>query len=120
MAAQTQGKTLSDISVANVCSRQIYTCHRDESVSKAAETMAHAQVRRLPVVDADGQLVGIIALSDLVRNAWSASSGRVDADTSSRMHTLLEAVSRPRSGQSDNVPALTKDERESLAMFDTP
>jgi CBS domain-containing protein len=41
----------------------------DEDVDDAMETMASEQVRRLPVVDERGSLVGIVSQADVVRKA---------------------------------------------------
>ena len=41
------------------------TCREDEDVSEAVARMAERQVRRLPVVDGQGRLCGIIAQADI-------------------------------------------------------
>ena len=56
----------------------------DDDVEDAASKMSDAQVRRLPVIDHDERLCGIVSLSDLSREA--------DEDTAS---TALEGVSQP-------------------------
>ncbi|MBI2807514.1 MAG: CBS domain-containing protein [Planctomycetes bacterium] len=43
----------------------VYHCQEDNDVAEAAELMREKQVRRLPVLDHDHRLVGIIALGDL-------------------------------------------------------
>lgn len=39
----------------------------DEDVPTAIEAMSECQIRRLPVIDADGRVVGIISLADIAR-----------------------------------------------------
>lgn len=39
--------------------RQPFTCRADDSLQKALDEMEKHQVRRIPVVDDDGQLIGI-------------------------------------------------------------
>jgi CBS domain-containing protein len=48
---------------------QIKTCTPDDDVSAAMEMMANEQVRRVPIIDDRGALVGIIAQADIVRKA---------------------------------------------------
>jgi len=117
MAAYTQGKQLHDIVVADVCSPGLRTCNRDEPVSDAVNTMAIAQVRRLPVVDADGRLVGLLALSDLIRHAWTDRLRGHGEDP--QLAVLLESVSRPREPSSDALQPMSEAQRECLAEFDT-
>lgn len=50
-------------------SDQIKTCAPDDDVNDAMEVMANEQVRRVPIIDDRGALVGIIAQADIVRKA---------------------------------------------------
>lgn len=68
MAAYTQGRRLDDVSVGTAMSRRIFVCHADSQVQTAELMMREARVHRLPVVDAERRLVGIVALADLARH----------------------------------------------------
>ena len=48
-------------------SNRIRTCAPDDDVDEAMEVMANEQVRRIPIVDDGGALVGIVAQADIVR-----------------------------------------------------
>lgn len=50
--------------VRDVMSEGVVWAHEDDSVEHAAQIMSDYQIRRLPVVDADQRLVGIVALGD--------------------------------------------------------
>ena len=50
-------------------SGDIATCTPDDDVDDAMEAMASEQVRRIPIVDDRGALVGIVAQADIVRKA---------------------------------------------------
>jgi CBS domain-containing protein len=50
-------------------SNRIATCRPEEDIDRAMETMAKEQVRRIPIVDERGALVGIVAQADVVRKA---------------------------------------------------
>jgi CBS domain-containing protein len=51
--------------VADVMTHKIITCRLDEDVQKAVEAMAEHQLRRMPVVDDGGKIVGIISQADV-------------------------------------------------------
>jgi len=73
MAAFTQGVALGATSVASAMSRNALSCPPRASVSDVATLMASRQLRRLPVIDRFGKLVGVITLGDLARHAQAAS-----------------------------------------------
>ena len=60
-------ETLDALSVGDLVVGDLVTVPERASVSQCVERMRAAAVRRLPVVDADGALVGILTLDDLVR-----------------------------------------------------
>jgi CBS domain-containing protein len=62
-------KLLSQISVMIAASRRMYAIRTVDTLDRAHELMCKHHVRRLPVVDPDGHLIGIVSLVDLVRAA---------------------------------------------------
>jgi len=70
-----EGRT-ADASVADVMSREVLYCFDDEDLDDVARNMGSVQVRRLPVVNRDKRLVGIISLGDLARNEEPTTVGR--------------------------------------------
>jgi CBS domain-containing protein len=62
--------------VREVMSEEVKYCFEDEDTAHVARNMAELQVRRLPVVDRNKRLVGILALADL---ATSAKTGQATA-----------------------------------------
>jgi CBS domain-containing protein len=67
MAAYTQGRRLTHMTVEGAASKNLVTIGKDESLRRAEELMRDAQVRRLLVVDSAGRLVGLLSLADLAR-----------------------------------------------------
>ena len=61
--AVAEGKD-PDTSVAEVMSEGVIWVEEDDSIEDAAQIMSDHQIRRLPVVDADKRLVGIVSLGD--------------------------------------------------------
>ena len=72
MAAYTQGVRLGDTSVAGAMANRVCSCSPESSAADVEALMQSAQIRRVPVVDADGKLVGILSLADLARSAHSS------------------------------------------------
>lgn len=51
--------------VADVMTEKVISCHMDEDIQKAVDAMAKHQLRRMPVVDNDSKIVGIISQADV-------------------------------------------------------
>ncbi|TGS81019.1 CBS domain-containing protein, partial [Mesorhizobium sp. M2D.F.Ca.ET.178.01.1.1] len=56
-----------DTKVRDVMSQEVRYCFDDEDVDHVLANMGDLQVRRLPVLNRDKRLVGIISLGDLAR-----------------------------------------------------
>jgi CBS domain-containing protein len=69
MTAYRIGKPLAEIRVRDAMTASVRTCSADASPSEAEYVMRDAAVRRLPVVDERGAIVGIVSLADLAREA---------------------------------------------------
>jgi len=64
-----------DTSVAKVMTADVKYCFDDEDAEEVAENMGDIQVRRLPVVDREKRLVGIISLGDIACTHESPAVG---------------------------------------------
>jgi CBS domain-containing protein len=73
--AVAQGKS-ADTKVADVMSKEMLYCLDTDAIDDVGRNMAKAQVRRLPVVNKDKRLVGIVSLGDLARNDDPTTIGR--------------------------------------------
>jgi CBS domain-containing protein len=62
-----EGGDAKTTQVRAIMSANLLTCHEDDEAEPTAEKMRQRQVRRLPVVDNDGRLIGIVTLSDIAR-----------------------------------------------------
>jgi len=65
MAAFTRGSGLAGHSVASAMARQVFTLSATDSVKKAHALLRQHQLRRAPVLDKQGRLVGMLTLGDL-------------------------------------------------------
>jgi len=53
--------------VGDVMTARIFSCRQDDAIETALDLMGARNVRRLPVLDTDGRMVGIVTLADLSR-----------------------------------------------------
>jgi CBS domain-containing protein len=75
LRAVAMGGGIDDMSARDVMSPQIFYCTEDQSVDEVLKNMGEQQVRRLPVVNRDKRLVGVVSLGDLSGNSTLAKSG---------------------------------------------
>jgi CBS domain-containing protein len=79
-----EGRDAQSASVRDVASTDLVTVDPQQDLDEALRLMAQHQVRRLPVVEEDGRLVGIIAQADVARQSDDRQTG-----------DLVEDISRP-------------------------
>src|SRR3569832_2031391 len=60
-----EARNPQEVKVSECMSEDLVTCKQDDDVQKAADLMKEHQVRRIPVVDDQGRLVGMIAQADI-------------------------------------------------------
>jgi CBS domain-containing protein len=98
MAGYTQGKSMHEIGVESVMSTAPITLVPLDSIADAITVFTESQVRRLPVVDIAGSLVGILSISDLVNaHVW----GRLPKDfRSESILNAMHAINKPRKAPS--------------------
>lgn len=83
------GKDPHSTRVEDLMSRNPVTCRGDEDVQHAMDRMAQHQVRRIPVVDSKGKVLGIIAQADIATRI----------DLPERTANVLEDISQPIGGR---------------------
>ena len=74
MAVCTRNRLGTEMKVAEVISGKVFACAPDDNIHDAMETMQSSQLRRLPVVDADGTLRGILSVNDVVLHSGRGKS----------------------------------------------
>lgn len=74
MSAYTRGLALHELSVSGAMSTNLFTCKASDTLRSVMELMATQQVRRVPVLDDQGKLVGIVSLADVALLAQAPQS----------------------------------------------
>ena len=109
MSALFQGRPLHEIRVSDAMTHESRVCRPEDAAADAESMMRSAQVRRLPVVSSSGDLVGIISLADIAREASRearSGSGRPEiseVEVGDTYAAIVEAH-RPSSGSSSALP----------------
>jgi CBS domain-containing protein len=96
MAAATKNKPASDITVWETISGKVHTCQPSDDVHTALDIMKREKVRRLPVVDEDGVLQGIVAMNDFVLLAADAKGAKAPAVSYEDVVRTMKAISMHR------------------------
>jgi CBS domain-containing protein len=98
MCALLQGRPLRELSVSTaLADRKLHACQPGDSLDRAERMMREARVRRLPVVDAAGSLVGMLSLADIAREASREQSLEHREVTELEVNETLAAICRPNS-----------------------
>lgn len=71
-----------DTLVRDVMSREVLYCFEDDDIEEVARNMSANKVRRLPVLNRDKRLVGIVSLGDLSKRVEAKTAGDALADIS--------------------------------------
>jgi len=72
-----EGRDPEQVKVTEVASRDVVTLDPQQDLDEALRLMTRHQVRRLPVVEEDGRIVGILAQTDVAKEADEARTGEV-------------------------------------------
>jgi CBS domain-containing protein len=72
-----EGKDPESTTVREIASKQLVTIDPQQDLDEALRLMAQHQVRRLPVVEEDGRIVGVVAQADVAREAEDSQTGHV-------------------------------------------
>ncbi len=92
-AAYTQGVPLWQSGVVSAMARRLTTCRSHDTIEEIRKRMCDARLRRIPVVDDDGALVGIISVGDLARELTAPVSRSFKrASSAQELATVVRAI----------------------------
>ena len=80
-----EGKNLESVRVNEIMTRSVRSVREDASVTEVLEMMGNAEIRRVPVVNSNDELVGIVSLGDI------AAQGNQDGKVGRAVETISEA-----------------------------
>jgi CBS domain-containing protein len=97
MSAQTQGRPLREIPVKTAMAGDVVTCGPDDRPREVVERMIARRVRRCPVVDGEGRVVGLLSLDDLAAAASHRRPGGLGISRQRLLAAYAATAVAPRS-----------------------
>ncbi|HEU4682936.1 MAG TPA: alpha/beta fold hydrolase [Nitrospira sp.] len=94
LAVVASGRHPDSVKVREVMTDQIITCSPDEDVRSAADRMRENQIRRVPVVDEQGMLQGMVSTADILQRSNLPSE--MTHDTMRKVSEPTDHASKPR------------------------
>lgn len=94
IASATRRLLPERIAASQAMSTSVHACLPDDSIDDVMKTMSKYQIRRVPVVDANGRLQGVISMNDIVR-----AVGKKGAPAAAAVVATLSNVCAPRAVQ---------------------
>jgi CBS domain-containing protein len=95
MCALFQGRPLRDLRVSEAMAKQVKVCSPSDSLADAERRMRDGRIRRLPVVDEEGLLIGMISLADLAQEAMRERTASKQEITETEVGDTLAAICEP-------------------------
>jgi CBS domain-containing protein len=97
MCALFEHAPLSELRVGQAMTRQVLGCQPGDSLDQAERVMQSGRVRRLPVLSPRGDLLGVVSLADLAREAQRDGGSRVGGRdiAASEVGNTLAAICTP-------------------------
>ena len=96
MACATKNRAPSELTVRDTVSGKTYKCKMSDDVHSVMEIMKREQVRRIPVVDEEGVLQGLISMNDFILLAGETKAGKAPAISCEDVARALKAISAHR------------------------
>jgi CBS domain-containing protein len=92
IALGTRNRLPGEIVVGDVAKHHAVCCSTDDDIRSALDKMAEAGVRRLPVINGDNKLEGILSMDDVVEEIQSKDPIRGDGDTPEEILNALKMI----------------------------
>jgi len=105
IALGTRNQRACDLKVSDVTCRAPVACHPEDHLRSALQLMAAERVRRLPVVDSEGALVGVLSLEDVTLQARHHGDTDRPAVSFEDVMNTLRAIYHRGSQAGDHLPA---------------
>lgn len=91
IGALLQGAPLRAITVSTVMSKEVLTCREDDDAETVLKLLFGRRLRRIPLIDDDRRVLGIVSLNDIARAAANNELGPAG------IVALTQAIAVPRS-----------------------
>jgi len=90
--AVAEGKNPADVQARDIMTAKTYYCYDDQDIEEVCNNMGEIQVRRLPVVNRDKRLVGIVSMGDLAQSASRPNVGQTQQQITAQVAQKQQAA----------------------------
>jgi CBS domain-containing protein len=90
IALGTRNLRASEVHVEDVAAPRVFTCLETDDISLALRTMVSQDVRRLPVVNDEGKLVGVLSIDDFLLHTEPGKAGVLSLEALEALKTIVE------------------------------
>ncbi|HEX5604822.1 MAG TPA: CBS domain-containing protein [Pyrinomonadaceae bacterium] len=104
MAMAMRDQRPSGISVEEVMTGQVYSVGPEDDIDQALQTMQEHKIRRLPVVNGESELEGMLSMNDVLLNARASEDGIAYEDV---VKTYQAICGHPSPGRKQLQPPLS-------------
>jgi len=94
IALGTRNQSAAEITVAEIQPAKLFTCRADDDIHTALGILAEQKIRRLPVVDTESKLQGILSLDDIVLHANTGAAGHAPELSNSEVVEYMKRIYR--------------------------
>ena len=95
IAVSTRDRLPSQIQIGEVAKAAAIVCAPDDDIHSAMKTMSKERMRRLPVVNTDGNLVGVVSMNDIVLQAERGDGRRPEISFEEVVRTFQAICAHP-------------------------
>jgi CBS-domain-containing membrane protein len=95
MASAMRDRNPAAISVEEIMNATVYAAEADEDIEQALQTMREHKIRRLPVLNLQGELEGILSMNDIVLHAQKQNGKKPEIDYTDVVKTYQAICEHP-------------------------
>lgn len=90
--AIAEGKDPANTPAREIMTAKTYYCYDDQDIEEVCNNMGEIQVRRLPVVNRDKRLVGVVSMGDLAQSASRPNIGQTQQQITAGVQNHKQAA----------------------------
>lgn len=90
--AVAEGKDTATCKAGDIMTPKTYYCYEDQTTEEVCKNLSEIKVRRLPVVNRDKRLVGIVSMGDLSQKAETSQIGQTEKQITEGLHSHRQAA----------------------------
>ena|ERR1017187_5687124 len=99
MGAYTQGLPLWLIAVSSAMSKQVHSVRENDALEAVESMMRQAKIRRVPVLDGNGRLRGILSMNDMARHGHRSAGRNTNGLSGDSIVQTLAAICEPHAAR---------------------